>query len=279
MLSMYVLMCPCISDPGLRAAGITRDDDIFCFNRCIERCRRFGIGIVNLPCPETVLLGRGRGPVNFAGSLDNEEFSAILDRLETEVRTVIEEKGDPLCIIGVDSSPSCGVNMTYATEEKSRGRGAFLSRFPEIKAVDVKDFCRYRIYLAGPLFTEAETDFNLKIHKFLEDNLYDVYLPQDVGDTSNTRHKEEHARIFEMHLAALEECDIIISVIDGADADSGTSWEMGYGFAKGKTVISLRTDFRCVGCHELVNLMLEESSVVVRTKEDLLSELGVHLLQ
>jgi nucleoside 2-deoxyribosyltransferase len=77
-----------------------------------------------------------------------------------------------------------------------------------------------------------------------------------------------------MHLASLEDCDFIVAIIDGADADSGTSWEMGYGYAKGKTVISLRTDFRCVGCHELVNLMLEESSVVVRKKEDILKELG-----
>jgi len=277
MVSMYVLMCPCISDPELRAAGITRDDDIFCFNRCIERCRRFGIDIVPMPCPETIFLGRGRPPTNFAESLDNKDFSELLDRLEREVRQIIEEKGEPLCIIGVDSSPSCGVNMTYATEEKTPGRGAFLSRFPEIKAVDVKDFCRYKIYLAGPLFTEAETDFNLKLHNFLEEHLYDVYLPQEVGDTSNTRHREEHARIFEMHLAALEECDIIVSVIDGADADSGTSWEMGYGFAKGKTIISLRTDFRCVGCHEFVNLMLEESSVVVHKKEDILKDPGISL--
>lgn len=278
MLSMYVLMCPCISSPDLRARGITRDDDIFCFKRCIERCRRFGIELVHLPCPETLFLGKERGPVNFTGSLDNEGFSELIDKLELDVRALIQKKGDPLCIIGVDSSPSCGVNMTYATEEKSPGRGAFLARFPEIKAIDVKDFCQYKIYLAGPLFTEAEMDFNLKLHKFLKENLYDVYLPQEIGDTSNSRYREEHVRIFEMHLNALEECDIIVSVIDGADSDSGTSWEMGYGFAKGKTIISLRTDFRCVGCHELVNLMLEESSVVVRKKEDILKKLGGPLL-
>lgn len=278
MLSMYVLMCPCITDPALRAKGITRDDDIFCFNRCIERCERFGIEILRMPCPETIFLGKDREPTNFAESLSNDEFSELLDELEAGARKVIEENGEPLCIIGVDSSPSCGVNMTYASEEMTPGRGAFLSRFPNLKAVDVTDFCRYKIYLAGPLFTEAETDFNLKLHDFLEEYLFDVYLPQEVGDTSVTRHKEEHARIFEMHLAALEDCDYIVSIVDGADADSGTSWDMGYGYAKGKTVISLRTDFRCVGCHEFVNLMLEESSVVVRKKEDILKELGPQIL-
>lgn len=271
-------MCPCVSNPSLRARGITREDDIFCFNRCIERCKRFGIETVMMPCPETIYLGPKRPPTNFAESLDNEEFTGLLDTLEDDVRKIIGEKGEPLCIIGVDSSPSCGVNMTYSSEKKSPGRGAFLSRFPEIKAVDIKNFSRYRVYLAGPLFTEAETDFNLKFCRLLEKNLFDVYLPQEVGDSSHSRCREEHQKIFSTHVAALEEADYVVSVIDGADADSGTSWEMGYASAKGKTVVSLRTDFRCAGHHEMVNLMLEESSIVVKTKEEVLKELGSPLL-
>jgi len=37
---------------------------------------------------------------------------------------------------------------------------------------------------------------------------------------------------------------------------------------------SLRTDFRVVGYHERVNLMLEESAAVVTAKEDLPRVLG-----
>jgi nucleoside 2-deoxyribosyltransferase len=62
---------------------------------------------------------------------------------------------------------------------------------------------------------------------------------------------------------ALDACDIVVAVIDGADADSGTAWEMGYAFAKGKPVIALRTDFRKAGNHEQVNLMLERSATAV----------------
>ena len=64
-----------------------------------------------------------------------------------------------------------------------------------------------------------------------------------------------------------------MAIIDGADADSGTSWEMGYAHALGKKVIALRTDFRHVGHHEHVNLMLEQSSTVVTSREDLMREL------
>jgi nucleoside 2-deoxyribosyltransferase len=95
-----------------------------------------------------------------------------------------------------------------------------------------------------------------------------------VGDTSHTRCQEEHRAIFAQHLLALRDVDIVVAVIDGADADSGTCWEMGYAYALGKRIVALRTDFRAVGHHELVNLMLEESAVVATAKEDLPRVLG-----
>jgi len=85
--------------------------------------------------------------------------------------------------VGVDSSPVCGVNMTYRSSEKEPGRGAFIARFPDIRAIDVREFARYRVYLAAPLFSEAERTYNLMLHDLLEAHLFDVYLPQEVGDT------------------------------------------------------------------------------------------------
>ncbi len=75
--------------------------------------------------------------------------------------------------------------------------------------------------------------------------------------------REEQSRLFSENLQALENADKIVAIIDGADADSGTAWEMGYAFALGKQVIALRTDFRSSGRHEKVNFMLEESATVV----------------
>jgi nucleoside 2-deoxyribosyltransferase len=272
---MYVLVAPCIENPAYRARGITTAEDIQHFRQAIRRCRRFSIDMVPLPCPETIYLGTDRLPGSFLENLATPEFATILDQLEEEVRRTIQERGGPpLAIIGVDSSPTCGVNATYYSSEKQPGRGAFLARFPEIRAVDVKDFARYRTYLAAPLFSEAEQAYNLILRDLLEQHLFDVYLPQDVGDTSHTRCREEHAAIFAQHIQALQDADIVVAVIDGADADSGTSWEMGYAYALGKRVIALRTDFRIAGHHERVNLMLEESAIVVTEKEDLPRALG-----
>ncbi|NLB00555.1 MAG: nucleoside 2-deoxyribosyltransferase [Methanomicrobiales archaeon] len=272
---MYVLIAPCVENPAYRARGITTDEDIRSFCRAARRCRRFSIDMVPLPCPETLYLGAGRPPGSFLDNLATDEFAALLDRLEAEVRAVIRERGEPpLAIIGVDSSPTCGVNTTYHSSEKEPGRGVFLSRFPDIPAIDVKEFARYRVYLAAPLFSEAEQAYNLALHDLLEAHLFDVYLPQEVGDTSHTRCREEHQAIFEQHVAALRNVDTVVAVIDGADADSGTSWEMGYAYALKKKIVALRTDFRIAGHHERVNLMLEESAAVVTKKEDLPRALG-----
>ena len=272
---MYVLIAPCIENPACRARGITTDEDLRHFSRAVERCRHFSIDMVRLPCPETIYIGADRPPGSYLDRLATPAFAALLDRLEAEVRAVIRERGEaPLAIVGVDSSPACGVTATYYSSVKQTGRGAFLARFPDIPAVDVKEFSRYRIYLAGPLFSEAERAYNLILHDLLMAHLFDVYLPQEAGDTDPARCGEEHGAIFAQNLQALHDADIVAAVIDGADADSGTSWEMGYAYALKKKIVALRTDFRVVGHHERVNLMLEESAAVVTKKEDLPRALG-----
>jgi len=265
---MYVLCSPCILNPALRAKGITKPSDLVLFERTIERCKKFNIEIIPLPCPETVYLGPDRKPGTFLERLNTQEFAHLLDMMAEEVQEIFELRGLPACIIGVNSSPTCGVTSTYygsdgTTPPKKAGRGVFFKRFPHIMAMDVATFSQYRVYLAAPLFSEPERDYNLSVAGQLRNNFFEVYLPQEAGDDSDTRNKEEQVRIFSENSNALKNADIIVAIIDGADADSGTSWEMGYAYAHGKRVIALRTDFRRSGRYEKVNLMLEESATVL----------------
>jgi nucleoside 2-deoxyribosyltransferase len=198
-----------------------------------------------------------------------------MNGLEQKVSAVMRERGPPLCIIGVNSSPTCGVTSTWYGAEgdkppKREGRGVFLQKFPAVPAVDVAVFARYRIYLAAPLFSEAERKFNASVARLLRTNLFEVHLPQESGDDSGTRDIREQERLFSGNKTALDHSDIIVAIIDGPDADSGTAWEMGYAFAAGKPVIALRTDFRRVGYHERVNLMLEQSATIVGSTDELL---------
>ena len=272
---MYVLCSPCVLRPDLRAEGITKPSDLGLFKKAVERCNKFGIEMVPLPCPETLYLGPDRKPGTFLERLNTQEFLRLLDKLEREVTDIISRRGPPLCIIGVNSSPTCGVTTTYYGADgdkppKREGRGVFLSRFPSVPAMDVESFARYRVYLAAPLFSEAERVFNASVADLLRSCFFDVHLPQDTGDDSGTRDVREQERLFSMNRSALDTSDIVVAIIDGADADSGTAWEMGYAFAQGKPVIALRTDFRRVGHHEQVNLMLEQSAKVVGSTEELL---------
>ncbi len=272
---MYVLCSPCILDPALRAKGITKPSDLVVFDRAILRCKHFGIEMVPLPCPETLYLGSGRKPGTFLERLNTPAFTRLIDKLELQVQEIIDERGPPLCIVGVNSSPTCGVTSTwYGSEDqqppKRKERGVFLKRFPHIMAMDVEIFSQYRVYIAAPLFSEAERQYNLSIEELLRKTFFKVYLPQQEGDDSDLRDKKEQVRILSENLKALENADIIVAIIDGADVDSGTAWEMGYAFARGKRVIALRTDFRRVGSHEKVNFMLEESATVVTSTNDLL---------
>ena len=272
---MYILCTPCIPDPALRAEGITKPSDLVLFERSIERCRKFGIEMVSLPCPETLYLGPNRTPGTFLERLNFPEFLSLIDALAENVQKIIDMRGPPVCILGVNSSPTCGVTSTYYGRcgnepAKRAGRGFFLRKFSNIVAMDVTIFSQYRVYLAAPLFSEAERNYNLAIAGLLRKNFFDVFLPQETGDDSETRNKEEQVRIFAQNIKSLNDADILVAIIDGADADSGTSWEMGYASARGKKVIALRTDFRRSGSHEKVNLMLEESSTVVTNVDGLL---------
>jgi nucleoside 2-deoxyribosyltransferase/predicted secreted protein len=274
---MYVLVCPCILDPSFRARGITNQEDLLWFTKVRARCETLGIEMIPLPCPETIHLGRDRKPGTFLERLDTPAFTALLDRLEEEVRALIKVRGPPLCIVGVNSSPTCGVDRTYygGDPPKRSGPGVWLDRFPDILVYDVTSFGRYRVYLAAPLFSEGERMYNRLVRDQLVRAGQHVHLPQEIGDDFSSRDLGITRVIFSENLNVLRDSDLVVAVIDGADADSGTAWEVGYAYACGIPVVALRTDFRSVGVDERVNLMLEQSVVVVVTdRKDLVSHLS-----
>lgn len=114
-----------------------------------------------------------------------------------------------------------------------------------------------KIYLAGPLFTVAERDFNARLAARLRDAGHEVFVPQDVEQRSATARQ-----IFEDDVAGVDWADVVLANMDGPDPDSGTCWECGYAFAKRKTIVAFRTDFRAADEAGMgpFNLMLSESA-------------------
>lgn len=115
-----------------------------------------------------------------------------------------------------------------------------------------------KIYLAGPLFTSAERYWNERLARLLEAGGLEVWLPQEHEPRELTAQL-----IFEEDVKGVDWADAVVAIMDGPDPDSGTCWEVGYGYAKGKLIVLVRTDFRGSGEGNLLvpyNLMLTQSS-------------------
>jgi nucleoside 2-deoxyribosyltransferase len=118
-----------------------------------------------------------------------------------------------------------------------------------------------RLYLAGPLFTQAERRWLRELTVGLRAAGHSVFLPQE-SDAPERPDPLDPRAIFERNRAALEKCQVVLAVLDGPDADSGTAWECGYAAGLGRPVLAVRTDFRG-GEDGGVNLMLRRSAALV----------------
>ncbi|SRR6266436_7916225 len=102
-----------------------------------------------------------------------------------------------------------------------------------------------RIYLAGPLFTSAERMWNAKLTELLRAAGLEVFAPQEI-EPSRTG-SEMATEIFHLDVIGIDSCQAVVAIMDQPDPDSGTCWEMGYAYAKGKLILAVRTDFRYSG--------------------------------
>ena len=106
-----------------------------------------------------------------------------------------------------------------------------------------------RIYLAGPLFSEAERDFNLRLTAQLEEYV-DVYLPQRDGGLMSEMTAEgvsadvAACRVFRRDMDAIRQADYLIAILDGRAIDEGVAFELGVAFCHVKRCIGLQTDSR-----------------------------------
>jgi nucleoside 2-deoxyribosyltransferase len=108
---------------------------------------------------------------------------------------------------------------------------------------------RGRVYLAAPLFSEAERGFNVRITELLEEFM-EVYLPQRDGGlmsemvAAGVPCAQAASRVFRRDMHAIRRADYIIAVLDGRAIDEGVAFELGVAFSHNKLCIGLQTDSR-----------------------------------
>jgi nucleoside 2-deoxyribosyltransferase len=122
--------------------------------------------------------------------------------------------------------------------------------------------------MAGPLFTAAEIEFNLRLYNDLVAHQYNVFLPQKECEGKLL------ADIYITCKDGIDASSVVLANLDGADADSGTCWECGYATARGIPVIGLRTDFRKSGDTDGFNAMMFYSAKeIIDGEKDYLSKI------
>jgi nucleoside 2-deoxyribosyltransferase len=134
-----------------------------------------------------------------------------------------------------------------------------------------------KIYLAGNLGFSELGRYSLEMFKTHLRSKFNILDPFEVNsrlgdkisliEKENFRSFEEitnllieiNMQIGEKNKDLIIEADILVANLDGTDVDSGTAAEIGFAFAKGKTIIGYRGDFRYSGDNlgSKVNLQVE----------------------
>ena len=112
------------------------------------------------------------------------------------------------------------------------------------------------VYLAGPLFSEAEKSFNESLAAKVEGRGFRVFLPQrdgierDKAPYDAMPPEERRRAMFELDEAKILESDIFLFVLDGWVPDEGACVELGIAHAQRrfegveKLLVGLHTDTR-----------------------------------
>ncbi len=132
-----------------------------------------------------------------------------------------------------------------------------------------------KVYLAGPLFSDAERTFNEMLTRTLDD-LVDVYLPQRDGGLMSEMIRNgipsdmAASHVFRGDINAIREADYLIAILDGRAIDEGVAFELGVGYMLSKLCVGLQTDSRRLaswGNNPMITCALE---LVFHSVEDLL---------
>lgn len=120
---------------------------------------------------------------------------------------------------------------------------------------------RKKVYIAGPLFSRAEKEFNEKIDKHVQAMGFKTFLPQRDGYlladlmTQFSDKQDAIDTIFYKDVEEIKGCDVVLFVLDGRVPDEGACVEVGLAYAYDKECIGFKSDSRSLMC-EMDNPLL-----------------------
>ena len=127
--------------------------------------------------------------------------------------------------------------------------------------------------MAEKVFNETLKNELLKLRPDLQ-----ILLPQDEAEKIFGDPDFEN-KVFKSCIDGVKESDVILCMLDGPDADSGTCVELGLAYQQGKRIIGVRTDFRASeedGLNIMVRKVLDEyiNKTELNSVEELAEEIA-----
>jgi nucleoside 2-deoxyribosyltransferase len=99
-----------------------------------------------------------------------------------------------------------------------------------------------KAYLAAPFFNQNERYIYARVIDYLRNaEHFDLYVPQEhtVEDAWNLSNSAWAWEVFKEDVRALDEANVVYVLNFGMYSDSGTAWEAGYAYAKGKRIVNI----------------------------------------
>lgn len=151
-IKRVAIVCHCVINQSTRAwwgdGGVSSEEGMI--SDAVRVLMKHGVGLVQMDCPEFSLYGNPRPPRS-KDEYDTPEFRRRCHEIATQacdqMENLLEKSHDPkielVAVVGVDNSPSCGVERTTRTFDGKRvgapGRGLlfdFLGMEMRLRGID-----------------------------------------------------------------------------------------------------------------------------------------------
>ena len=144
-----------------------------------------------------------------------------------------------------------------------------------MQSSDRKHSKKLKVYIAAPLFSDAERTFNELVAQTLAEWV-DVYLPQRDGGLMSEMIRsgipsDVAARcVFRGDINAIHQADCLIAILDGRAIDEGVAFELGFAFSLSKRCVGIQTDSRRLASWGNNPMIVGALEYVFHSVEDLL---------
>lgn len=121
-----------------------------------------------------------------------------------------------------------------------------------------------RVYIAAPFFNDTELGYLEQVEEILQQKGLQIFSPMrhPLDSQAEFGTRQWSIETFMKNLKNIKWAEIVVGIYHGNYSDSGTAWELGYGYATDKPVIVVH-----VG--ENSNLMVHEGAHANITLEEL----------